>query len=62
LKEEKDSRKKQLWEHVIDGKESGEGYVISRILGGLRARKSQGTPKNSNSFLFIFYFLSFRAL
>jgi len=39
-----------------------EGHVISGILGDLRTEKSQWNPKSSNSFLFIFYFLSFRAL
>ena len=66
------SRKKQRWRCVIfDRKDlvrerviikTGEDHVISRILGELRTEKSQWNPKSSNSFLFIFYFLSFRAL
>jgi len=62
MKDKEDSRRKQQWGHIIDGKETGEGHIISRILGGLRTRRSQGNPKSSNSFLFIFYSLSFRAL
>jgi len=46
--------------HVII--KTGEGHIISRILGGLRQERSRGNPKSSNSFLFVFYFLSFRAL
>ena len=61
-KDEKDSRKKWQWGCIIDGKEIGEGHVISRILGELITRRSRGNPKSSNSFLFIFYSLSFRAL
>ena len=55
-------------EHIIfDGKnlvreriitKKGEGYIISGILGGLRTEKRQWNPKSSNSFPFIFYFLS----
>ena len=66
------SRRKQQWRHIIfDRKDlvkgciiikTGENHVISRILGELRTEKSQWNPKSSNSFLFIFYFLSFRAL
>jgi len=41
---------------------TGEGHIISGILGGLRIERSQGNPKSSNSFLFIFYSLSSRAL
>jgi len=40
----------------------GEGCVISGNLGGIRTEKRQWSPKSSNSFPFIFYFLSFRAL
>jgi len=47
-------------EHVII--KTKEEHVISRILGGLRTERSQGNPKSSNSFLFIFYSLSFEAL
>jgi len=39
-----------------------EDCIISRILGGIRIERSQWNPKISNSFIFIFYFLSFRAL
>jgi len=47
-------------EHIITKK--GEDHVISRILGGLGTERRQWNPKSSNSFPFIFYFLSFRAL
>ena len=40
LKDKEDFRRKQQERHVIDGKKSGEECVISRILGGLRARRS----------------------
>ena len=47
-------------EYVITKK--GGDYVISRILRGLRTVRKQENPKSSNSFPFIFDFLSFRAL
>jgi len=40
----------------------GGGHVISGILGGLKTARRQENPKSSNSFPFIFDFLSFRAL
>ena len=49
-------------EHVIDGKESEERCVSCRTLGGLKVRRSRENPKSSNSFLFIFYSLSFNYL
>ena len=47
-KDEEDSRRKQQLGRIIDGKETGERCIISRILGGLRTRRSQGNPKSSN--------------
>ena len=46
--------------HIII--KTGEGHVISGILGGLRTERGRENPKSSNSFLFTFYSLSFRAL
>jgi len=43
-------------EHVITKK--GGGCVISEILEGLGIERRQWNPKSSNSFPFIFYFLS----
>jgi len=43
-------------EHVITKK--GGGRVISGILEGLGTKRRQWNPKSSNSFSFIFYFLS----
>jgi len=40
----------------------GGDHVISGILGGLGTEKRRWNPKSSNSFPFIFDFLSFRAL
>ena len=47
-------------ERIITKKE--EDCIISGNLGGLRTERRQWNPKSSNSFSFIFYFLSFRAL
>jgi len=62
MKNGKDSKRKQQWEHVINGKDPEEKHISNRTLGGLRVRRGQGNPKSSNSFLFIFYSLSFRHL
>jgi len=46
----------------MSSQRKGEDHIISGILGGFRIERRQWNPKSSNSFPFIFYFLSFRAL
>jgi len=40
MKDEEDSRRKQQLGHIIDRKKSREKCIISRILEGLRTRRS----------------------
>jgi len=40
MKDKKDSRRKQQWEHAIDGKDLGERCISHRTLGRLRVGKS----------------------